>query len=819
MFKNYIKIALRNLYKNKTYSSINIFGLSVGVACCLLILLYLTNEFSYDKFHSKSDQIYRAWVHEDYGDGSIYWNTTTPLRLKETISENIPEANQIARRYIYNDLVKSDDQSEGFSEPIQLVDTEFFSMFDFELLHGNPETVFAQTSNVVLTPTSALRFFGTEDVLGKTLLVKMNDQFEPFTVSGLIQDYPTNSSITYELLIPMENGRKLFSERAYNGWFSVIPETYILFDEKAEISDTRPKLVSMMKEILGEEEWNRSQYTVDLQPLTDIRLNPEVPVGIAAVTDPTYLYILLGIAALVLLIACVNFMTLSISKSVSRAKEVGIRKTIGAERTHLMFQFWGEALLMTILALSAGLLLSEVLMPYFNQLAGTSLSLSFSLQMVSLFLGLTVFISLIAGIYPALILSGFKPVEVLKGKIQVKGDRSLFRTGMVVFQFTLSIFLIGSTLVMSDQLEFLRSADLGYQKDHIVIIEIDDNPDQETGFLGLMERATNRTELFKSQLASIPEVKSVSTSLYTPADNYWISADYRDIEDKIHPFRMNLVDHYYTNLMELNFVEGRGFSEDISSDSRTGIIINQAFAEDHGWTDPLNSKLPNPDFFEHQIIGVVEDFNFASLRTNVEPLAMVIDPRIIFSGVANLDLSSSSPSISVKIGPTNIPATLASLEKSWDEISPGEPFNLTFLDEAVDSQYRQEERLSQIVTFGSSFAIIIACLGLFGLASLLVVRKTKEIGVRKVLGASSKGIVLLVNKEFTKLVLAAFLIAIPITWYTMNTWLEGFAFKTEISVWTFLIAGLASLLIAWFSVGYQSFKATTINPVDSLKGE
>ncbi|MFV1883321.1 MAG: ABC transporter permease [Balneola sp.] len=247
--------------------------------------------------------------------------------------------------------------------------------------------------------------------------------------------------------------------------------------------------------------------------------------------------------------------------------------------------------------------------------------------------------------------------------------------------------------------------------------------------------------------------------------------------------------------------------------------MNEAFVEEHGWTDPLNATLPSPEFHEHQVLGVVQNFNFASLKTSVEPLVLVIEPRIIFSGIDNLDLSSASPSISVKISPTNIPGTLAALEKTWGEVSPGEPFNVTFLDEAVDSQYRQEERLSQIVTFGSTFAIIIACLGLFGLASLLVVRKTKEIGVRKVLGASSKGIVLLVNKEFTKLVLIAFLFAIPITWYAMNTWLQGFAYQTEISFWTFIIAGLASLLIAWISVGYQSFKATTINPVESLKGE
>tara|TARA_R110000868_G_scaffold294140_3_gene554772 strand:- start:23264 stop:25723 length:2460 start_codon:yes stop_codon:yes gene_type:complete len=819
MLKNYIKIAFRNLFKNKTYSGINIFGLSIGVACCFMILLYLTNEFSYDKFHENSDSIYRAWVHEDYGDGSIYWNTVTPLRLKDTIDENIPEAESIARRYVYNDLVKVEETSEGFSEPIQLVDPEFFTMFDFKLLKGSSESVFAQTSNVVLTPASAERFFGSSDVIGKTLLITMNDQLEPFTVSGIIENYPTNSSIEYELLIPFENGRKLFREGAYTGWFSVIAETYVQLSEGNDLASTKGKLISMMQEMFGEEEWNRSNYTVDLQSITDIRLNPSVPVGIAAVTDPTYLYILAGIAILVLLIACVNFMTLSISRSTSRAKEVGIRKTIGADRANLLYQFWGEALLMTIIALSFGLLISELFLPYFNQLAGTSLSLSFSGRTVILFVGLASFISLVAGIYPAVILSSFKPIEVLKGKVNLKGEKSFFRTGMVVFQFTLSIFLIGSTLIISDQLDYMRSKDLGYQKEHIIVLNIDDNPDRETGFLGLMERTSNKTGLLQSQLSSLPEIESISFSLYTPTHQRWFSADYRDTNDKLHAFNANLVDETYPEFMGLKFVAGRSFSEEITTDANQGIIINQAFADEHGWSDPLNAQLPNPDFWNHEIIGVVENFNYQSLHNKVEPLAMVIDPRIILSGIDNIDISSSSPSISIKISAENIPSTLSSLESAWDNISPGEPFNITFLDQVVDSQYRQEERLSKIVTFGSTFAIIIACLGLFGLASLLVVRKTKEIGVRKVLGASSKGIVILINKEFTKLLLLSFVLAVPLTWYTMSLWLKDFAFQTEISIWAFIISGSMSLLIAWIAVGYQSFKASTINPVDSLKGE
>lgn len=819
MLKNYIKIAFRNLTKNKIYSSINIFGLSIGVACCLLILLYLTNEFSYDRFHENSDRIYRTWEYEDYGDGSIYWNTVTPLRLKETIEANIPEAELVVRRYVYNNLVKSSDEAEGFSEPVQLVDPEFLQMFDFKLIKGDVSSVFAQPSNVVLTPRSADRFFGTQDVMGKTLLIKINDEFQPFTVSGILQNAPINSSIEYELLIPMENGRQLFSPGAYESWFSVVAETYVQLSESALLTDTKAKLETMMKASLGEEEWNRSKYEIGMQPITDIRLNTDVPTGIAQVTDPTYLYILAGIALLVLLIACVNFMTLSISRSASRAKEVGIRKTIGAERTHLMYQFWGEAFLMTIFAFVIGLLFTEMMLPYFNDLSGTSLVLSFSLNTALLFLGLTIFISLIAGMYPALILSGFKPVEVLKGKIQVKGDRSMFRTGMVVFQFTLSIFLIVSTLVVNDQLNFLRSSDLGYQKEQVVLLELDDNPDRETGFMGLMQRTSRMTELLQSQLGSVPEIQGIASSLYTPAQPRWMSADFRDTEDKLHAFNLNFVDEKYSELMGFKFEAGRNFSREISSDANQGIIVNQAFVDEFGWDDPLNAQLPSPEFNAHEIIGVVQNFNYASLRTEIEPLAMVIAPSIIFSGIDNLDLDSSSPSISLKIDSKNVPSTVAKIENVWNEVNPGAPFNLTFLDQAVDSQYRQEERLSSIVTFGSTLAIIIACLGLFGLASLLVVRKTKEIGVRKVLGASSKGIVVLINKEFTKLLLISFVLSVPISWFGLNTWLQNFAYRTEINPATFLFAGLLTILVAWITVGYQSYKATIINPVESLRNE
>ncbi|RNC79293.1 MAG: FtsX-like permease family protein [Balneola sp.] len=819
MFKNYLKIAFRNLFKYKSYSAINIFGLSVGVACCLLILLYLVNEFSYDRFHTDSDRIYRSWVLESYDDGGEYWSTTSPLRFKELFEDNIPEAELVARRYIYNDLVRIENQEEGFSEPVQLVDPEFFEMFDFELIEGSSSSVFAQPTNVVLTPSSAKRFFGEENPMNKTLLVKMGDEFQPFTVSGIIEEAPSNSSLRFELLIPMENASKLFSPGAFDAWYSVIPETYVQFTQNADISQVEQSLITTAKRLMGEEEWNRSQYTIGLQSITDIRHNPDIPAGIATVIDPDYLYILSGIAFLVLLIACVNFITLSISRSTSRAKEVGIRKTIGAERTHLMYQFWGEAILMTLFSIVVGLIASELMLPYFNELAGTQLDISTSLDTILLVLGLTAFISLIAGIYPALILSGFKPIEVLKGKIQVKKDKSWFRTGMVVFQFSLSIFLIAATFTITDQLDYLQSRDLGFQKEHLLVLQVDDNPNQETGFMGLMERTSQKEDRLRSQINSIPGILDISSSLFTPADNVWMNVDYRDSEGTIYDFNVNIVDADYPELMGLEFVEGRSFSDQMSSDEQQAIIVNEAFVKLHGWDDALNGQFASPDFSAHEIVGVVKDFNYASLRNEIEPLALVINPAIIFSGVDNVGLGGTSPNINLRISSADVPRTIAALETSWESVSGGEPFNYIFLDQAVDSRYRQEERLSKIATFGAGFAILIACLGLFGLASLTVVRRTKEIGVRKVLGASSSRIIYLINREFTMLMLAAMIVSTPIIWYGMSSWLSEFAYRININIWTMFLAGGITLIIAWLTVGYQSFKAATINPVESLKNE
>jgi len=663
--------------------------------------------------------------------------------LATTLGENIPEVEQTTHFYNFPNLVKLPDQPESTSKTISMVDADFFEMFDFEVVSGNVSALKENPGTVALTEETARQFFGDQNPVQQTISIQIGDAFDDFTVAAVMKDPPVNSSFQFELLIPFSNSAKIFSEGAQASWFNVSTETYVLLQEGTQPEALDSKLTAMMTTVLGDrygDEIDESGlvYTVGLQPITDIHLNTEIPVGIAAVSDPVYSYILGAIALLILLIACVNFMTLSISRSTSRAKEVGIRKTSGAQRQDLMYQFWGEALLMTVIALTIGVLLSELLLPQFNVLSGTDLQLIFSGNMLLFLLGTTVFVSLIAGIYPALILSGFKPVEVLKGRLSLSGDKNLFRQAMVVFQFTLSIILIAGTLIISKQLDYIRSADLGYQKDQVVTISTDMNAEPGVPLSQVIEEAARLKDRLATELAGISEISSLSLSTFTPVQSGgWISADFREQNDRKREFHFNIVDHDFLNTYGIPIISGRDFYAENPSDERRAIIVNQALVEDYGWENPIGQRLPGPNFEDHEIIGVFEDFHFETLHTEVEPLGLTINPSIMFSGVDNLGFSGApTPKISIRFATQDLSALMNQIEETWASVAGGAPLNYTFVDQAIDSQYRHEERLSQIVFFGATLAIIIACLGLFGLASLMIIRRTKEIGVRKVLGAS-----------------------------------------------------------------------------------
>ena len=821
MFKNYLKIAFRNLLIHKGYSIINIFGLAVGIACCMLIGLYVNNEWSYDTFHSKSDRIYRAWAEETLENGRVILNTATPVPLQSAIRESIPEAERVTYLYRFSNLVNTKDRPNGLNESIMVVNDDFFQIFDFGLTYGNAETVFKNPTSAVISNSVAHRFFDSENPVGQTLSIRMGAEFKDFMVSGVIEDPPSNSSLSYRILIPFENLDQLVSERGRSSWFNIFGSTYVLLREDTNPDELQPKFESMMRAALGEDIYSESNYTVGLQPLTDIHLNTDFPQGLATVSDPVYSYILAVIALFILLIACVNFMTLSISKSASRAKEVGIRKTMGAVRNHLMYQFWGEALLMTLLSLGIGIAFAELLLPFFNDLSGTSLELQFSLKRIPVILGFAVLVSLFSGIYPALILSGFRPVEVLKGRMNLSADKSFFRRAMVVTQFALSIALIIGTLIVKEQLNYVQNKNLGYQKEQIVVLESGFTPGPQSPIEEAIERSFQRKSIFENELRGIPEVVAISVSSFSPVQTSgWFRLGFRDSQDRQQNYHVNVVDADFIPTLGIEIIEGRNFSEENTYDRQRAIIVNEALASYFGWENPVGKSLPGQQFEGHEIIGVVKDFHFESLHTPIKPLVLGMNPPMLFSGINNMTMSNSAtPRYSLKLSTGDLPVTIASIRNRWEKIAPGIPFDYTFVDQALDSQYREEQRLSRIVTFGSALAIIIACLGLFGLASLMVIRRTKEIGVRKVLGASSRSIILLINKEFTKLVGIAFIIAAPVAWYIMKKWLQDFAYRIEPGAGIFAIVGFSVLAIAWATVSWQSVKAAMVNPVDSLRSE
>ncbi|MFY0697922.1 MAG: ABC transporter permease [Balneola sp.] len=818
MLKNYIKIAFRNLFKNKVYSFINIFGLAVGIAVCALIALYVQNEWSYDEFHENSENIYRVWAEETLQDGRVILNTSTPFVVVETIENSIPEIENITYINSFSNVAGVPQNDQKISERVSIIHDDFFDIFDFKFVEGSRESVFNSPSSIVISKSAAKRHFGETSALNQVLSLKIGEEFRDFTVEGVLEDAPTNSTIQYELLIPEQYFAPIMGEQGMRSWFNIFGPSYVTLKDGTDPEELTDKFADMMRAALGDEEYEMTQYKIGLQPLTDVHLNTDFP---GNGSDPVYSYILSIIALLILVIACVNFMTLSISRSTSRAKEVGVRKTIGAIREHLMYQFWGEALLMTIVAIILGVFFAELLLPFFNDLSGTVLEFSFRWQNIVALLGCSVIISLIAGIYPALILSGFRPTEVLKGRLSQSSEKGSFNKVMVVFQFTLSIALIIGTFTIREQLSFVQQKNLGFQKEQILTFNSGFVNTPDAGIDNVFANSLSRKQILESELSGFPGIEQIATSSFTPVQTAgWFRVSFPNEQNQAQPFHTNIVDEDFIPTLGIKLLSGRNFSEENASDKERSIIVNQAFVDYFNLEDPIGKRIPGPNFLDHEIIGVVDNFHYESLHSPVEPLVLTQKGQIIFSGINNMSLSNSAaPKYTVKLTTDDLQATIAGIRGVWENVAPGAPFDYTFVDEALDSQYRQEQRLSKIVTSASLLTVLIAGLGLFGLASLMVVRRTKEIGVRKVLGASSSNILLLINKEFTLLIVLSFLIATPIAWFAMKEWLKDFAYSIELGLGLFLVAGIATLVLSWLVVSFQSIKATLINPVDSLKSE
>ncbi|MTI88449.1 MAG: FtsX-like permease family protein [Balneolaceae bacterium] len=818
MLKNYFKIAFRNIRKQKLYSLINIFGLTLGITCCILIYLFIQDEYSYDGFHENADNIYRIEqiryqkLKSDIeptpffdsrfpeGKSKTPW---LPLPLGPTISDLFPEIKQVVRTDESNLIVRNETLS--YEQDILLVDPSFFEVFTFPLLKGSAENVLSDPRNLVLTPETAHKYFGDEDPMGQTLAVTIQNEEHVFTVTGIAEAPPSNSSLPFSMVARIEN--KPFYDFNIERWTSFNTPIFVQLNPGADIEQFTKKLNDLAEERYAEN-WQGSRDRLGLPeeaPIAEFVISPLTGIHLDAaaewynVSNPLYSYILGTIAVLILIIACINYITLALARSAGRAKEVGIRKASGAHRSQIALQFWGETQLLTLFAMLAGVCIAELSLPFFNAIAGKSLSINYFTDagFLAILLGITFTTGLIAGSYPALILSRFQPVKVLKG-LSVFQFKPRLTKGLLVAQFSLSIFLIISSLIMYKQLDYVSGKELGYNEEQVLFVST---------FTGFDENGTKLMERYRDELASIPGIKNVSgmAPAFTKGSNvYGFGVDGEMKESFIY-----FVDTDLANTLGIELVAGRNFSKDRPADITESIIVNEALVESMGWEKPVGEQLPwkgeeNPS----TIIGVVKNFHFQSMESEIKPMLFHMDPDQ--GGITD---------IAIKIEEGMIAETLPKLEASWKKAAPFTPFNYWFLDDAVARQYEQYQQWLQIMGVSTLMAILIACLGLFGLAGLTAVNKTKEIGIRKVLGAGISQIIFLLNKGIVKLILMSIIIAAPLSWYVMEQWLSDFAYSIEIGAGLFFVTGIATLLIALITVSYYSIKAAMVNPVDSLRSE
>jgi putative ABC transport system permease protein len=790
----------------------------VGIACCVVIYLFVRHEYSYDKFHKNGDRIYRLnevryqkpqsqikdkpFFDSRAPDG-IWKSAYLPLPLGPTLKEKFPEIQHVVRGDKGSALLRKDQKVN--EESVLYVDADFFEVFSFPLLRGNPQKVLSNKKSAVLSRKTARKYFGDEDPMGKSVMLKIGEEEEVFTVTGIAKEAPDNSSIQFNVLVPIQN--RAYYERNSNRWTSFNTPTFVEFVPNTDVNAFKKKLDSFVAERFKSDiEETRTRvglpedatvFEIGVEPISDIHLDASV--NWTNVSNPLYSYILSGIAILILLIACINYVTLALTRSVNRVREVGIRKVSGAHRLQIAWQFWGETQLLTLFAMIAGLGLAELFLPLFNQISGESLSIRYSGQagFLAVILGITFLTGLIAGSYPAVFLARFSPAEILKG-MSARRFKPRLTKGLLVLQYSLSVFLIISSVIMIRQMDFVSQKDLGYNKDQLVGIPT---------YTGWNEKGTQLMQRYRNQLNGVPGVVNISgmaPALTKGSNRYGFKVDGEYKTSYIY-----YIDENFIKTMGMELVAGRDFSADRPSDKTESIIINQALAKSMGWEHPVGKLLPwkgkdNPS----TVIGVVKDFNFQSLETPIEPMLLHMDPDQ--GGINN---------IMVRIGKGEIAQTLPRLKKVWSEVAEFTPFDYWFLDDAVAQQYASYKKWLQIMSVSTFIAILIACLGLFGLAGIAAINRTKEIGIRKVLGAGIRQIIVLLNKDIVKLILLSIVIAGPVSWYVMEKWLTDFAYRIDIGPDVFLISAMVALLVAFLTVSYHSVKAALVNPVDSLRNE
>jgi len=801
------------LWNRKVHVLINVLGLALAVAVSILISLFIRDEWTFDRFHSKADRIYRTWVKEDWGENQQFLNVATPFPMGPVLQENFPEVEHQVRIHKFGTQVKIGDRN--FSETLTVAGRDFFKVFDFSLVRGS-ETALYSADGIVLTEFIARRYFGQSDAIGKQLSVQLGEEFVEFTVKAVVRTLPSNSSIRFYLMISDLNYPKMMSREAMTSqWFNVTPETYVLLRDGSDRFALEKKFPAVFRTVIGEEDFKKSHYTVGLQPLTSIHLDTRFPAELAQVSDPKYSYILGGVATLVLIIACINFVTLSIGRSISRAREVGVRKAAGATRMQLLRQFTGEALVVTFIALAAGILLAGLCLPTFNALAGKELVLRPSLFTLAFATTLLVIIGVVAGSYPAIVLSRLRPAVVLKGKLP-GNTRQRLRQTLVAIQLTLSVFLIGASLIMSRQLNLLQNKKLGFDQSHLVVMQL--NVPRGEGMGKRVMRGFEKAVLVKSELQRLKTIESVCAASHDFANGDWAEVGFTDDQGAYRTFSLNSVDAHYATVMKMEFVQGRNFAVDDETDARRGMIINEACALALGLSDPIGKRLPGKAFGDHEILGVLKDFNFRSLYSKVTPLVLVMDPRLVLQGAENISVGNTPvPKVFARVKAGEMQEALSELEAAWLRINPDDEFQYSFVEQALENQYRHDRNLGKVMRITTALAIFIVSLGLYALVTLTMSARIKEVSIRKIMGASSESLLILLSRDYFLLVLVSSIVSIPLTVYIVGRWLQSFAYRVPIGWNDFMSATVIALGLCVLAIGLQVVRAIRVSPVKTLK--
>ncbi len=798
MLFNYLKLAWRNIRNNKLFSAINILGLAIGLACCILMFLFIQHETSYDKFNAKANETYRV-TSESKGPAGLAKLAVTPAPWAPLMKKDYPEIQNYAR--ILKDersVVGQPDGQQFYESDLLYVDSTFFDVFSFNLERGQKINALTAPNSIVLTSSAAKKYFGDADPIGKTLSVNSFGRTFTVQVTAISENAPSNSHFNFNALVSL----KVFGDLS-ELWSFHMFQTYLVVNSQVSKDRLEEKFKGFNQKYLANNPQADGMHDILLQPLTSIHLNSQMTGELGINGEITYVYIFTGVALFILLIACFNFTNLSTAKAVTRAKEVGLRKVAGAYRAQLITQFLGEAILIAFISLILSIVITALALPLFNQLSGRELVLDLfkNRQLTILISALIIFVGIISGIYPALVLSAFKPIEVLKGKFLKSSKGISFRKGLVTLQFVVSMILIASTILVGKQLRYMQNKKLGFDKENVAIISLP--RDSDSLRLQQLRNSLVQEKVTSAAASSVPGT-NIPVNLVNDGN--------ADLTKAI-SMQMLFTDPMFLKTMNMKLVAGRDFSETQQSDKDQGFILNQEAVKKMGWKNPSDAigktfqwVQPNVVLKSGRVIGVVEDFHITPLKSAVQPLVIHYLPRRF-------------QYLYVKFQQSNSSMMIASIEKKFKALFPKQSFEYSFLDDKLNNLYASERKLGSIFTWFSMLAIIIACMGILGLSLYSIQQKMKEIGIRKVLGATVAGISIKLLKEFLKPVAIAAILATPIAWYGMNKWLENFAYRIEINGWVFALTTFIVLVIAILTMCVQSIKAALSNPVDTLRSE